>query len=114
MLWPALDPSVKRADLFLPAYDAFFSADQTRQFDMQDPWKTLRTIHGSLCRDGKQSEVASIRRYYEDRKRVDPEHATIYVDFMNETSPKACQDDAKTEARSRRMDAEIEKREKAR
>lgn len=110
VIWPALDSNVKRADLFLPEYDAFLAAAETRQYDMQDPWKTLRTIHASLCREGKLAEVASIRRYYDARRRVDPEHATIYVDFASETSPARCQQEAAHHQRARRMDADIARR----
>lgn len=104
-LWPALEANVKRADLILPAYDAFMTAEETRRYDMQDPWRALRSVHGALCRDGRFADVASIRSYYENRIRVDPEHARIYRDFIGETEPKICREDYEHERRGQRLEA---------
>ncbi len=103
-IWPALDSSVKQAEPLLGVYDAFLQSPETRRYDMQDPWKAWRTIHASFCRDGLMNEVAVLRRWYETQKLSDPQHARIYVDFLDETSPTKCRYDYEHEQRRKRMD----------
>ena len=104
VIWPALDTTVKKAEPLVAQYDAFLKAPETRRYEMQDPWKAWRTIHGDFCRDGLTNEVALLRRWYESHKTSDPENAHIYVDFLDETSPATCKYDHDHHERGKRMD----------
>lgn len=104
IVWDALAPEAKRADLFLKGYDAFLSAPEVREFDFQNPWKAVRAVHASLCRDGKLVEVASLRSYYQARARIAPDQARVLGDFVQETDPKRCKEEHEHQVRSDKMD----------
>lgn len=107
-IWPALEQDVKKAEPLLAYYDAFLTAPETRRYQAQDPWLTYRALHGSFCREGLMREIAVLRAYYQRQQTRDPEHARIWVDFLDETSPQKCRSDFEHAQRGTRLDAELE------
>lgn len=108
VIWPALETGVKKAAPLVAVYDAFRKAPETARYDMQDPWKAWRTIHGDFCRDGLMNEITVLRGYYTSRQTGDPENGHIYADFLEETSPAKCRYDHEHHVRGKRMDAGYE------